>query len=136
MLSKPFVLSVKVVILNQSGECLLIKRPLDSGINPGKWEFPGGKAELGEKFEETSLREVREETGLIIALTHVAGATEYESGKMRLAYIIMEGRFDSGEVKISDEHVEFAWVTPGEILSFDLAEQFIPFVKTYFKLDF
>ena len=135
MLSKPFVLSVKVVILNQSGECLLLKRPLDSGVNPGKWEFPGGKAELGEKFDEASLREVYEETGLTVTLTNVAGAAEYELSGMKIAYIIMEGRSDPGDVRLSKEHVDCAWVSPDKILAFDLAEQFIPFIKTYFKLD-
>lgn len=30
----------------------------------GYWDFPKGKVEIGESFEETALREVQEETGL------------------------------------------------------------------------
>jgi 8-oxo-dGTP diphosphatase len=135
MLSKPYALSVKVVILNQSGECLLLKRSFDSANNPGKWEFPGGKVEGSEKFDEALLREVYEETGLTISLMRVAGSAEYELPAMRIAYIIMEGCPASGEVKLSKEHLEFTWTPPGEIQSLDLAEQFIPFVKKFFKLD-
>jgi hypothetical protein len=81
------------------------------------------------------LWEVHDETGLMIYLTRVAGAAEYELPGMRIAYIIMKGRPDSGDVSLSKEHVDYAWVSLDEILSFDLAEQFIPFIKTYFKLD-
>ena len=47
MINKPFALSVKVVIRDQSGRILLLKRSLSSKGSPGKWEFPGGKAEGG-----------------------------------------------------------------------------------------
>ncbi|MBN1303175.1 MAG: NUDIX domain-containing protein [Anaerolineales bacterium] len=134
MQKKQFALSVKVVILNDAGQCLLIRRPSDCQTNPGQWEFPGGKAELNERFEPALLRETLEETGLNISLTRVAGAAEYELSALKIAYIIMEGQPDSGEVILSEEHTDFAWVNSGEILSFDLAEQFVPFVKSYFKL--
>jgi|WetSurMetagenome_2_1015567.scaffolds.fasta_scaffold622933_1 8-oxo-dGTP diphosphatase len=135
MFLKPYALSVKAVILNKSGECLLLKRSFDSANNPGKWEFPGGKVEGNEKFDEALLREVHEETGLTISLMRVAGSAEYELPARRIAYIIMECRPNLGEVKLSKEHLEFTWASPDEIQSLDLAEQFIPFVKTFFKLD-
>ncbi len=45
-MTKPFALSTKVVIRDDAGRCLLLKRALSSKGNPGKWEFPGGKAEI------------------------------------------------------------------------------------------
>ena len=128
---KPFALSVKSIVFRSPAECLLLRRPLDSKTNPGKWEFPGGKAELGEAFEAAAQREVLEETGLSILLVRVAGAAEYELPGIKVAYIIMEGQSDVGDVRLSREHIDFAWVHPEEILSFDLAEQFIPFVRSY-----
>ncbi len=129
MINKPFALSVKVVIRDQSGRILLLKRSLSSKGSPGKWEFPGGKAELGEKFDEALLREVSEETGLTIRLTHVAGAAEHELPIRKIAYIIMEGRLESGEVRLSSEHDDYTWITPLELPTFELVEQFAEFAR-------
>ena len=51
MLGKPLRLSVKIVVRDDAGRCLLLKRSLTSKGNPGKWEFPGGKIDPGESFD-------------------------------------------------------------------------------------
>lgn len=45
------------VVFNEHNEVLMIYR-LD------KWDFPKGKVEAGEQYDEAALREVEEETGL------------------------------------------------------------------------
>ena len=61
-------LSVKVIVYDQHGQVLLLQRSQASKNNAGKWEFPGGKLDPGESFDEALLREVQEETGLAIIL--------------------------------------------------------------------
>ncbi|MBK7214638.1 MAG: NUDIX domain-containing protein [Bacteroidales bacterium] len=46
------------IIRNASGQILLIHRL-------GKWDLPKGKAETGESIQDTAIREVQEETGLM-----------------------------------------------------------------------
>ena len=130
-LKKPFALSVKVVIRDGACRCLLLKRALTSKGNPGKWEFPGGKAEMGESFDAALLREVTEETGLTILLERVAGAAESEMPTRKVAYLIMEARLESGQVRLSSEHDDFAWVAPEQLPTMDLAEQFQSFARIY-----
>lgn len=129
--SKQFSLSVKVVVRDRSGRCLLLKRSMRSLSNPGKWEFPGGKLDPGEGFEEALIRETAEETGLRIALRRVAGAAESEMPDARVAYLIMEASAEPSDVRLSDEHDDHAWVTMSELPEMDLAEQFRRFAAEY-----
>lgn len=128
-MKKPYILSIKVVIRDKEGRCLLIKRSAKSRGNPGRWDLPGGKVEKGEDFEAALKREVHEETGLSIEITGVLGACESESEDRKIAYLFMKGTAEPGEIKLSDEHEDFAWVSENELPNYDLREEFIPFVK-------
>ncbi len=129
MPQKPFALSVKVLIRDGAGRCLLLKRSISSKGNPGKWDLPGGKLDPGENLEQALLREAIEETGLTISLTRVLGAAESEAPARRVAYLIFEGRITSGQVKLSEEHEDFSWVAVKDIGKVDIAPQFRPLLK-------
>lgn len=88
---KPFGLSVKVLIQDMEGRCLLLKRSLNSKGNPGKWDLPGGKVDVGENLEQGLLREVAEEAGLTISLQRVLGAAEPALPAKRVACLILGG---------------------------------------------
>jgi len=120
---KPLALSVKVLVFDNEGRCLVLKRSMASKGNPGKWDFPGGKVDPGETLDEAARREVLEETGLEITIGRVLGAAESESPTSRIAYLILEGHFVSGEVRLSEEHEEFAWVAPEDLHEYDLVSQ-------------
>jgi 8-oxo-dGTP diphosphatase len=130
---KLFSLSVKVVIRNKNGECLLLKRSMRSSSNPGKWEFPGGVVDRGEILENAIMRETMEETGLTIQLDHVAGSAESEFREWRVAHLIMEGRFVSGKVVLSDEHDDYQWIPIDKLPGIDMPEHFTAFAVEYIK---
>lgn len=129
-MARPLRLSVKVLIRDGQGRCLLLKRSMTSKGNPGKWDLPGGKAGVGETLDEAARREVIEETGLRIEIGRVLGAAESESPIARIAYLILEGRALSGEIRLSKEHEEFAWVTPNSLGKLDLVRQFREFMDS------
>jgi 8-oxo-dGTP diphosphatase len=54
------------VVEDASGRLLIAKRPADSHQG-GRWEFPGGKVEMGETVVQALRRELQEETGLDVA---------------------------------------------------------------------
>lgn len=135
MAGKPLVLSVKVVIRDASGRCLLLKRSLRSKGNPGKWDLPGGKVDPGENFTQGILREVAEETGLTISIQRVGGVAESESPTNKVVYLILEGRLESGQVQLSSEHDEYVWVNRWELPKMELADQFRAFAQTYSETD-
>ena len=131
MSEKPLALSAKVVVRDEEGRCLLLKRSLSSKGNPGKWDLPGGKVDVGESFDQGLLREVAEETGLTISLQRVLGAAESESPTKKVAYLILEGRVESGKVRLSGEHDEYIWVNRRELPKMELADQFRAFAQAY-----
>ena len=132
---KPFALSAKVIVLDGEGRCLLLKRSMISKGNPGKWDLPGGKVDAGEDLEHGLLREVAEETGLTISLQRVLGAAESEVPDRRVAYLILEGSVETGQVQLSSEHDDYIWVDRHDLAKVDLAEQFRPFIETYSRMN-
>lgn len=129
--TKPFSLSVKMIVQDDRGNCLLLKRSMASKGNPGKWDFPGGKMDTGETFDQALLREVREETGLEATITGVAGTAYSESPTHRVIYLIMEGRAQPGDVLLSDEHEQYAWVEAAQLHEMDVVRQFKATVDEY-----
>ena len=131
MVSKPSILSVKVVVRDADGRCLLLRRAPDSRGNPGKWEFPGGKVALGEEFDQVVQREVGEETGLIIAVQRALGTAQADLPARKVIYLILEADLEAGTVQLSGEHDAYEWRYPHELVDMDLVRHFLPFVKRY-----
>jgi len=129
--TKPYALSVKGVVLDARGHCLLLRRSQISKANAGKWEFPGGKLDPNERVDEALQREVREETGLTIAVQRVAGAAESEMTERKIAYLILEVLAMTDVVTLSEEHDQFMWVAPEQLAEVELSAQFLPFAQAY-----
>jgi len=92
---------------------LLLLRP------SGTWDPPAGRLAPCESFERGAVREVYEETGLLVApqrlLVTWVGA---RPGGGLLASVMYVGRTptDNSRVRLSDEHLEYRWVTLDEWL--------------------
>jgi mutator protein MutT len=122
MPEKPFRLAVKAVILDDAGRSLLIRRSLHNRNFVGKWEWPGGKSEPGEPFDEALAREVLEETGLLVEITGLVGAISFEMPAARVILLCLETRVTRGDLKLSEEHDSMAWVSPPEYSAYELPD--------------
>jgi len=65
---------VGAVVRDEAGRLLMILRGHDPG--KGLWSIPGGRIEPGETPEHAVIREVREETGLLVTCGPLLGAAE------------------------------------------------------------
>jgi len=61
------VIEVSAALIFRDGKLLITQRHAKSHLG-GLWEFPGGKREAGETFEQCLVREIREELGVEIAV--------------------------------------------------------------------
>jgi 8-oxo-dGTP diphosphatase len=110
----------------QDGKVLLGKR----GIEPflGYWDIPGGYLEPWEHPSEGAVREVKEETGLIVRPLAIHGiwidrygeGGDYTHNTYYLTEVI------GGELQPADDLTELAWFGPHELpdqIAFDHAPQ-------------
>jgi len=130
-MAKPFKLSVRAVILDEQGQCLLIRRSSACKNFVGQWEWPGGKVDPGEDFVAALVREVREETSLAVEISGLAGATQYEMAKANVILLCLEARRIVGEVHLSDEHDDAEWVPLAQLHQHSLTDQVRTFMLEY-----
>ncbi len=64
-MSAKLVLVAACALVDTDGRVLLAQRPAGRPM-AGLWEFPGGKVEAGERPEETLIRELKEELGIVV----------------------------------------------------------------------
>lgn len=86
----------------------------------GLWSLPGGKIEPGERAIEAAAREVAEETGVIAALTSVAGVNDVilrdDAGALTHHYVItVFAGTGTGEPVAASDAMAAAFVTLGEV---------------------
>jgi len=120
-------------IIMQNGKILLEKRKNDPGR--GKWSIPGGVVELGESLEQTVIREVQEETGLIVdapeLIDVVNQATLDESGKVRYHFVIVDYvvNLKSGTARAASDAADLEWVPLEQVEQKDLIKSFRDFFE-------
>jgi 8-oxo-dGTP pyrophosphatase MutT (NUDIX family) len=111
--------SVNVVVENDAGEILMIRRS-----DNDNWAVPGGAIDLGESMSQAGVRETLEETGIECEITGVIGI--YTDPKHILLYtsngearqefsILLTGRYIGGKPTPSNESTEVHWVSAPEL---------------------
>jgi 8-oxo-dGTP diphosphatase len=63
--SVKLVLVAACALIDADGRVLLAQRPAGKPM-AGLWEFPGGKVENGERPEDSLIRELEEELGIVV----------------------------------------------------------------------
>jgi 8-oxo-dGTP diphosphatase len=102
-----------ILPVHPDGRMLLLLRP------SGTWDPPAGRLAPGESFESGAVREVYEETGLLIApQRQLATWVGKGPGGGLLASATYVSRVSAGRdgVRLSDEHLGYRWVTTEEWL--------------------
>jgi 8-oxo-dGTP diphosphatase len=119
MAEQQFYVGIHGVIASR-GRMLVLKRAPGMSYRPGHWDLPGGHIALGESFEDCLLREVKEETGLDVAIDRILGLHSMVSEPyLQALYACRLTVFQNVKLR-ADEHVEHRWVTPAELAGLEL----------------
>ena len=118
------------------GRVVLIRR----GKEPlrGRWVITGGTVELGETLQEALVREMQEETGILVRPREVVlvfDRIQREGSSVEYHYVIIDYACDyvSGELRAGSDADEVALVAPDEIGRYDLPPQALDLVLDVFR---
>lgn len=110
--------SAALFLRDPSGRVLLQRRS-----DNGEWNLPGGAMELNESLADTAVREIAEETGLVIQLVRLVGIYsgpmyhyEYPNGdKIQAVLALFEGRAVSGSLRTNTESADLRYFGMNEL---------------------
>jgi 8-oxo-dGTP diphosphatase len=108
------------IIRDEAARLLLIQRRNEPGA--GRWSLPGGRIEAGETAEQAVVREVAEETGLVVSCGRLVGTVE-RPGPPGSVYEIRDyaALVAGGTLAAGDDAADARWVTPAQAAAMDAA---------------
>jgi len=127
-MSIKLVLVAACALVDTDGRVLLAERPAGKSM-AGLWEFPGGKIEAGERPEDTLIRELAEELGIVVdqeGCVPLTFASALLGGRhlLLLLYVIRDWQGDPQAL----EATELAWVTPAAMRDLPMPPADVPLV--------
>jgi 8-oxo-dGTP diphosphatase len=114
------VLVAACALVDADGRILLAQRPPGRAM-AGLWEFPGGKIEAGERPEQTLIRELEEELGVIAEESCLAPLTfaSHAYADFHLLMPLYVCRKWEGTVQ-PREGQALAWVRPNRLRDYPM----------------
>ena len=119
-MSIKLVLVAACALVDADGRVLLTERPAGKSM-AGLWEFPGGKIEAGERPEETLIRELNEELGIVVREPCLAPLTfashAYDDFHLLMPLYVCR-RWE--EIVTAQEGQRLAWVRPNRLREYQM----------------
>jgi mutator protein MutT len=117
-------ISVKAALIDGGRVCLLLN-------DRDQWELPGGRLEHGEGPEDCLVREVREETGLEVAVESLLAARTFRPapGKEIFAVVYRCRLAARAEPVVSAEHHQAGWFEPGQLAGLVLPDGYLAILE-------
>ena len=144
MIDKELHRVVSTAIIYKNDKFLIIQRSLEKRAWPGKWTLPGGGLSTDDYVNmpktignvwyntvDSSLRrEIKEEVDLEVGkLEYLCDISFIRPDGVPVVTLSFYCPYQSGEVKLDSESINFAWVAYEEAKNYDLIEGMIDEIK-------
>ena len=132
-MSVKLILVAACALIDADGRVLIAQRPPGKTM-AGLWEFPGGKVEAGERPEQSLIRELREELGIVVKEECLAPLTfaSHAYPDFQLLMPLYVCRRWEGIVEPREKQA-LKWVRPNDLRNFPMPpadEPLIPHLAT------
>jgi ADP-ribose pyrophosphatase len=121
-------------LVDADGRVLLAERPAGKPM-AGLWEFPGGKVDDGERPEETLIRELKEELGIVVKEACLAPLTfashSYEDFHLLMPLYVCR-RWEGSVTPLEGQRL--AWVQPNRLREYPMPPADEPLVPHLMSL--
>jgi 8-oxo-dGTP diphosphatase len=127
--SVKIILVAACALVDADGRVLIAQRPAGKPM-AGLWEFPGGKIEDGEAPEQSLIRELQEELGIVVneaCLAPLAFASHAYPDFHLLMPLYVCRRWE-GQV-IASEGQALAWVKPNRLRDYEMPPADVPLIS-------
>lgn len=136
-------------IICKDGKYLLLRRSFSKKTFPGKWTVPGGKLVVDDYFnfpkttskhwyfaiDRALRREIKEETGLEVGdLKYLCDMVFIHPDNIPGVILSFYCNYKSGEVKLDQDNIDYAWVTWEEAKNYDLVEGLLEEIEMVDKI--
>jgi mutator protein MutT len=110
-------IEVSAALIFRDGRLLITQRHAGDHLG-GLWEFPGGKREPGETFEQCLARELREELGIEVEVGDLFEEISHAYAEKTVLLKFFTCRLISGKLRTLD-CAAFKWVAKTELADFE-----------------
>ena len=111
------VIEVSAGLVFRAGKLLITQRHADAHLG-GLWEFPGGKREDGETFEQCLARELREELGVVVVVGKLFESVTHAYPERTVLLKFFLCKLPTGEPQ-AIECAAVKWVNREELPAYD-----------------
>ena len=132
-MDKKIITTVAGIVKNQNGEILCTQR--DKGkyeYVSYKWEFPGGKIEIGETNHQALSRELMEELDIKVEIGDLYYQVEHDYPDFHLSMAVYECALSSDHLTMN-VHKALKWVKPQDLNKLDWAGADLPVAEKLYN---
>lgn len=98
-------------VFESEGGVVLLRRAIEPAY--GKWVFPGGFVDRGERVTDAAIRETREEANVDVAIRELIDVYSYDGSPV--VVIVYAAEICGGELRAADETLEAKAFEPSAI---------------------